>query len=116
MRVDRKTESDLRSDFVSFGYGDVAHVVAEPYELRPLPVVPCRGRTSPGRDFLLRGFLPPEADDNFSTNTHPGQDEAVFAVPVCSLIHVHEVHVNRVPRKIAIELRMQMADRLLELF
>ncbi len=35
-------------------------------------------------------------------------DKAVFSVPVCGLIQVHEIHIDRIPGDVAVELRVQV--------
>lgn len=55
------------------------------------------------------------SDDDFAGNAETGSDMAVFSVTVGGLVQVHEVHVHRFPRNIAVKLRMQMKQRLLQL-
>ena len=54
------------------------------------------------------------ADDDLARETHAGVDEARFPVPVRGLVEVHEVHVDRVPREVTIELGVKMDERLLK--
>jgi hypothetical protein len=42
-------------------------------------------------------------------------DEAVLAVAMRGLIQVHEIHVNGRPGDVLVELRVQVADRFVEL-
>ena len=113
--VDGVTEFHLRGNLVAFGHGHFAHVVAEAAELRGLPVGPRRRRARPRAELFLRGLFLPEPDDHLAVQPHPAPDEAVLAVAVRGLVHVHEIHVNARPRNVAIVLRVQMRDRLAEL-
>ena len=109
------TKLHLRGDLVTFGHGHFAHVVAETDELRTLPVGPRGSGTRPRADFFLSGFLLPETNDYFAVDPQAAHDETVLAIAVRRLIHVHEIHVDRAPRQIAVVLRVQMADRFAEL-
>ena len=54
------------------------------------------------------------ADDHFAGLPQPRADVAELAIAVRRLVQVHEVHVDRVPGQIAIELRVQMGQRLFQ--
>ncbi len=54
------------------------------------------------------------ADDDLARETHAGVDEARLPVAMGGLVEVHEVHVDRVPREITIELGVKMDERLLK--
>ena len=56
----------------------------------------------------------PVADDDLARQAHAGVDEPGLAVAVRRLVEVHEVHVDRVPRQLGVELRVQMRERLLQ--
>ncbi len=115
VRVDGIAELDLCRNLVAFGHGHFAHVVAKTTKLRVLPVGPRRCSTRPSTKFFLRGFFLPVADDDLAGQAQPAPDEAVLAVAVRRLVQVHEIHVNRRPRDVAIVLRVQMRDRFAEL-
>ena len=111
--VDFHAEADLGLDFVPLGDGHLPHVVAQAstFEFRRS----CAGsRPHPPGQPLLRLRLLPMADDHFARLPQPRADVAELAVAVRRLVQVHEVHVDRVPGQIAIELRMQMGQRLLQ--
>ena len=55
------------------------------------------------------------AGDNLMRDMKLCEDETELAVTVRRLIEVHEVHINRVVRKLLICLRVQMKERLSEL-
>ena len=112
--VGREAELHLRRDLVAFGHGDLAHVVAEAAELRALPVVPGARGAHPGADAVLHLRVRPVADDDLAVEAHARVDETRLAVAVRRLVEVHEVHVDRRPRQVAIELRVQMQERLLQ--
>ncbi len=48
------------------------------------------------------------ADDNLAIEPEPGVKEARLAIAVRGLVEVHEIHVNRGPGEIAIELGVEM--------
>ncbi len=54
------------------------------------------------------------ANDHFAMHPQPRADEPELAAAVGRLVEVHEVHVDRRPRDLAIELRVQMQQRLLQ--
>lgn len=67
---------------------------------------PGRTRPGPGRDPLRDGRVAPMADDDLPGAAQAGADEAELTIPVRRLVQVHEVHVDRAPREIAVELRV----------
>ena len=112
--VGREAEFHLGRNLVALGDRHLTHVVAEAAEFRPLPIVPGARRAHPGADAVLHLRIGPMADDDFARQTHAGVDEARLPVAVGRLVQVHEVHVDRVPRQVAIELGVEMDERLLE--
>ena len=54
------------------------------------------------------------ADDDLAREAHPRVNEAELPVAVRGLVEIHEVHVDRVPREVTIELRVEMHERLLK--
>ncbi len=84
--VDRISQSNLGFDFIAFGHGDFAHIVAESGDLAALCVVPgaCRPHPSPK---LVQNFpVPPETDHDFPVQPHSAADETEFAVAVGGLV------------------------------
>ena len=112
--VDREAEGDLRRHLVAFGHGDLAHVVAEARHLGALQVVPRPGHARPRADAVLHLAVAPVADDDLAAQPHPRVHEPGLAVAVRRLVQVHEVHVDAIPRRIAVELRVQVQHRLLQ--
>ena len=55
------------------------------------------------------------ADHDLAVEPQPRVDKPGLAVPVRGLVQVHEIHVDLVPRQIAIELGVQVQKRLLQL-
>ena len=110
--VDGDAEAYLGLDLVALGDGDLAHVVAETRDLHAPHVVPCGGGAHPDAEPLAdRRFLP-VPDHHLAIQAKPRADEAEFAVAVSRLVEVHEVHVDGRPRDVAVELRVQMTERL----
>ena len=112
--VARKTEAHFGRHLVAFGDRDRTHIVAETAECAALPVMPGARGAHPGADALLRLGVGPMTDDDFAIEAHARVDEPRFAVAVRRLIEVHEIHVDGVPRQLAIELGVEMEERLLE--
>ena len=102
--------------FVAFGHGHVAHVVAEAHEFRALPVGPGAGHAAPDAQAFVHGRALPVAYHHLALQAHPRADEAKLPVAVRRLVGVHEVHVNVGPRNVAVELGVQMRQRLLQDF
>ncbi len=113
--VDREAEPDLRLDLVAFGDGDVAHVVAEARDPERLGLVPAARRARPGADPLAR---------------RPGRCTCPATVLRATRIRVRRCPNSRSPwadwlrfmksmsisrpRQIAVELRVQVQERLLQ--
>ena len=102
----------LGFDLVALGHGHLPHVVAEAGDPGALGVVP--GRRGPGPDAQLRLdlLILPVPDDDLAIATHAGADEPELAVAVGALVEVHEVHVDVGPGDVAVELRVQVHERL----
>ena len=76
--------------------------------------MPGARRAHPGSDAVLDLGVGPMADDDFARETHAGVNEARLPVAMRGLVQVHEVHVDRVPGQVAIELGVKMDERLLK--
>jgi len=112
--VGRETELHLGADLVALGHRDLAHVVAEAAELRALPVVPGARGAHPGAEPVMDFGVGPMADDDLAAEPHAGVDEPRLAVAVRRLVEVHEIHVDRAPRQLGVELGVEMSERLLQ--
>ena len=112
--IDCEAELHFGPDLVAFGHGNLAHVVAETAELRALPIVPRARRAHPGTDPVLDFRVRPMADDDFAVQAHARMQEPRLAVAMRGLVEVHEVHVDRRPGQVAIELRVQVQERLFQ--
>ena len=66
----------------------------------------------PGGDTFLNLGIRPVAHHDLAIQAQAGVQEPGLAIAVGGLVEVHEIHVDLAPRQIAIELRMQMAERL----
>src|SRR5690606_1924375 len=110
MRIDGITEFQLCFHFITFGNGHFAHIVSKAYESGTLPVgPPCCG-SRPGTDLLLNSGFFPITGNYFSSETHAAHHETKFTVVMCTLVQVHEIHINSGPGDIAIELGMQVKE------
>ena len=50
--------------------------------------------------------------DHLASQAHPCAEIAELPIAVCRLVQIHEVHVDRRPRDVTVELRVQMDERL----
>ena len=112
--VDRDAEANLRLDLVAVRARDLAHVVAEAGDAQRLRLMPAAGRSRPGADPLEDGRVGPVPGDGLPSEPHPRREVAEFPVAVRRLVQVHEVHVDLGPRELAVELRVEVEERLLE--
>jgi hypothetical protein len=102
----------VRLDLVALGHRDAAHVVADPRDRQPGGLVPAAGRPRPVPDPRERGRVGPVADNGLARQPHARLEERELAVAVRGLVGVHVVHVDLRPRQCAIELRVQVQQRL----
>ncbi len=112
--VDREAELDLRLDLVAVGHGDVAHVVAEPGDMQRVRLVPTARSPRPGADPLADRRVADVPGDGLPRHAHPRQQVAELPVAVGRLVQVHVVHVDLPPRQVAVELGVQVQQRLLQ--
>ena len=112
--VDGDAEANLRLDLVAVRARDLAHVVAEAGDPQRLCLVPAAGRPRPGADPLEDARVRPVPGDGLPAEPHPRREVAELAIAVRRLVQVHEVHVDLRPRELAVELRVQVEERLLE--
>ena len=112
--VDGKTEPQLGGNLVALGDGDLPHVVAEAHQPRPLPVMPRVGRAHPRAQPVLHLRIGPVTDNHLAAEPHPRVQEARLAVAMRGLVEVHEIHVDRAPRQVAVELGVEMGKRFLQ--
>ena len=110
--VDRKPEPRLGLDLVALGDRDLAHVVAEAGDPKALRFVPARRCPRPPAQASRDRRVIPVAHDRLPASPEPRLDERELAVTVGRLVEVHEVHVDLRPRQIAVELRVQVDERL----
>ena len=112
--VGGEAELHFRRDLVPLGHRDLAHVVAEAAEPRALPIAPCPRGAHPRPDALVHLRVRPVSDHDLAAEPHARVDEPGLAVAVRRLVQVHEVHVDRGPGQVPVELRMQVDEGLLE--
>ena len=112
--VGGEAEFHFGGDLVALGDRHLSHIVAEAAEFSTLPISPSARRAHPGADAVLNFWIGPMANDHLARQTHARVDEARLPVAVRRLVQVHEVHIDRIPRQIAIELSMEMDERLLQ--
>ncbi len=110
--VDGPAQLDLGLDLVALGDRDLAHVVAEAGDLEAAAVGEGGGRAHPAGELLEDGRGLPVADHDLARQAQARADEAVLPVAVGRLVEVHEVHVDGVPGDVAVELGVEVAERL----
>ncbi len=112
--VGREAQPADGLDLVAVGHRDVAHVLAEPGDAAAVPIVPCPRRPRPGPDPVLDLGVRPVAGDDRPLQPQPGGHEPELPVAVGGLVEVHEVHVDRRPRDVAMVLGMEVEERLVQ--
>ena len=112
--VDRRPEAELELDLVALGNGHVAHVVPKARHGQRLGLLPPARRPGPGGDAPDDTRVPPVADNGLAAQAHPRLEVPELPVAVGRLVEVHEVHVDLAPRQVAVELRVEVEERLLE--
>ena len=93
-------------NLVTVSNSHVVHLVAETYDEHVLSVSPSGAYTFPYCDVVLRLRFFPIAYNQLAAYAHACYYVAEFAVTVRTLVKVHEVHVDSVPRNFSVELRM----------
>ena len=114
--VNRVAKANLSGDFIAFGHGDLAHVIADAGDAGGEGVVSRGGGAGPDTHRLQNVVVLPVADDHLAGEAQPCADEPEFTAAVGRLVRVHEIHVDGRPGNFAIELRMQVEERLLQQF
>jgi hypothetical protein len=105
----------LRLDAVTAGHRDLAHVhPAEARDLEIARLVQRERASSPARELGLHLRVLPMTDHDRAIHAQARADEPVLPVAVGRLVQVHEIHVDLVPRQLAVELRVQVRQRLLQ--
>ena len=106
------SELDLSLDLIALGNGYIAHVVCDTHNADVTALHDTDRGAHPGCDALLYLTIFPISYDDLALDAHSGHDMAVLTVAVCSLVLIHEVHVDRIIRDLLIELGVQMKKRL----
>jgi hypothetical protein len=104
------SQLSLGGNLVAFGYGDIAHVVAEARYFEMLRFVPADRSAGPCGNLGNRILILPEADRNFACQPQKRRDEAELATAMRRLVQVHEVHVDGGPRQFTVELGVQVQE------
>ena len=113
--IDRDPEDAFGLDLVALGHGYLAHIVAEAHDLERAHLLPGEGHGGPGGQAAAHPGVFPVADDHPAGDAHPGEHMAELAPAVGGLVQVHEVHIDRLPGDVAVELGVQVADRFFQL-
>src|SRR5690606_36106718 len=109
-----KAEFGFGVYLVAIGYRYLPHIIAESGESGTLPIVPGRRRPGPGIDLTNHVIIFPMTGNDLAIDAQFGNDMAEFTIAVGTLVKVHEIHVDGVPRNITVVLRMEMQQWFLE--
>ncbi len=93
---------------VSLGDRHLPHIVADPGDLQFLTRGKGDGRPHPYRDTVQNRGILPVAHHDLSLHAEATADETEFPTTVGGLIQVHEIHINCLPRNVAVELGMEL--------
>jgi len=85
-----------------------SHVVAEPREFEVLGGIPPGGGARPAGDLGDHGGVGDVAHNCLAGDVEAAEDVAVLAIAVRSLVEVHEVEVDVVPRQGNVRLGVQV--------
>ena len=106
MRIYRVTKLHFGFHFIAICNGYVPHVIAKAYKFCTLPIVPAGCSSCPGSNIFNHSFILPMAYHYFPIFAHAAYHKTKFAVTMCRLIQVHEIHINRSPWNFSIVLCM----------
>ena len=101
-------KSLLKLNAVAIGHSHIVHVHAEHQATDVLGVSYTSSHTSPNGNLLLSLFVLPITANHLARNTHSGADMAELDIAMSTLVQVHEVHIDRVPRNLGIILSMEV--------
>src|SRR5690554_7556759 len=108
------TQLQLGIYLVAIGYSHIVHLVTKANDAQILSICPGSCHAHPYRDALLRFGILPMPYHHFARATHTGGDVTKFTVAMCTLIQVHEIHIDLIPGNLLVELGMEMHQRLTE--
>ncbi len=106
--IDFIAQDHLGRDFVTFRYGHIPHVIAEPGNSRPLAVIPGCRHSHPDGQFLQGFRIPPMTDDHLAVLAHAGIDKPKLPIAMGRLMQVHVIHINFAPGNIPVILGMEV--------
>ena len=112
--VDGPAELLLRLDLVAVGDGHVAHGVGEAGDADVLALDVADRDALPSAELGPHGGVLPVPEDHLVRPAHAGEDVPQLALAVRGLVLVHEVHVDRVVGDLAVVLRRELAQGLLQ--
>ena len=113
--VDVVSQTLLGLDLVAVGNGHVVHLVAEAENEHILSVGPSGAYAHPDADLVLRLLILPVSYYDLAAQAHACADVSELAVAVCRLVEVHEIHIHRIPRNLAVVLSVEVEQGLVEL-
>ena len=99
---------------VTVGNGNIVHVHTEHKTTHIVSISNSCSNTCPYGNLLLSLCALPVTYYNFTCYTHTSTDMSELDITMCRLVEVHEVHVDRIPRKLSIILSVEVKQRLLK--
>ena len=110
--VDLPSELDLRLYLIALGNGNIPHIIRDPHDTDVAALDHADRRAHPGADLFLNVRILPVSHDDLPLHAKAAEDVSVLSVSMRRLVLVHEVHVNGVIWNLAVELRMEVKQRL----
>ena len=104
----------LELNTVTIGNSNIVHVHTEHKATYIVSISYSSSNTSPYSNLLLSLCALPVTYNDLTCHTHASTDMSELDITMCRLVEVHEVHVDRIPRKVSIILSVEMKQRLLK--
>ena len=109
--VNFPSEFDLCLYFIALGNSYVSHVISDTAYTDMAALHDSDCGTHPRCQSLLYFLVSPVSDDDFSLDSHTGNDMSILSSTMSRLVLIHEIHVDRVIWDFFIKLCVQMAQR-----
>ena len=112
--IDGETELDLCGNFIAVSDRHFTHVIAKTADFQMTGILFRDRLTHPGADTLMGLFILPVTGNHGMLLTHTRANEAELATAMCSLVQVHKVHIDTVPRQRRVKLGVELQQRFVE--
>ena len=108
--VNFPSEFDLCLYFIALGNSYISHVIRNTANTNMAAFHDADCGTHPRCQSLLNLLISPVSDDNFSLDSHAGNDMTILSSTMSRLVFIHEIHINCVIWYFLVKLCMQMAQ------